>query len=212
MKYKFEIKNVVCVSVLAIALGACQSTKPAGQSGFLRDYTLLKANPQIEGQLRYEAPSASLKSYTKFMIDPVVVHFAPKAEGVAINPADLKALTDYFHAAATKKLSADFQVVNQAGPGVLRLRAAITDISKTIPLLNIHPGTKLSGAGLGGASMEAEALDSISNKRVVAVVETMEGERMAVAPGLTEFGHAKQVMDIWVDRFVANLKKLHGMS
>lgn len=206
-----KIRTLFNISVLALALSACQ-TVVAEKSGFLRDYSLLKANPQIEGQLRYQDSSISLKSYTKFMIDPIIVQFAPNAQGVAINPADLVTLTDYFHAAAVKKLSVNFQVVNQPGPGVLRLRVAITDISKTIPALNIHPGTKLTGAGLGGASMEAEALDSVSNKRVVAVVETTEGDRFAFAPGLSEFGHAKQVMDIWVDRFVVNLMKLHGMS
>lgn len=206
-----SLVKTVGVSLLTISLAAC-ATEKAENSGFLTDYSSLKANPEIQGQMRFEDSSISLKAYNQFMIDPIIVHFAPNSEGTAINPTDLKTLTDYFHAAAVQKLSTDFKIANQPGPGVLRLRVAITDISKTIPLLNIHPGTKFSGAGLGGASMEAEAIDSVSSKRIVAVVETAQGLKSSISSGLSEFGHAKEVMDIWVDRFVGNLKKLHGMS
>ena len=69
--------------------------------------------------MRYEDASVNLKSYDKFIIDPVIVHFAPNAEGVAINPTDLKVLTDYFHSTTVQNLSANFQLINQPGPGVL---------------------------------------------------------------------------------------------
>lgn len=88
---------------------------------------------------------------------------------------------------------------------MLYIRAAITDVDVTNPLLNIHPGTKLTGAGLGGASMEAEAFDAVSMERIVAVVETQKGSRMSIAAGLTQFGHAKEVMKGWVERFVKRL-------
>jgi hypothetical protein len=169
----------------------------------LSNYSQLKPDPKIEGASAYRAPN--LYSYRKFLIDPVVVHFAPKAKGSAIEPASLKELTDYFYNNAVKALSKNYQVVDRAGPGVLRLRVAITQISETIPLLNIHPGTKLTGAGLGGASMEAEAVDSVTNKRVAAVVETQTGKRLSIAAGLTRLGHAKQVIDGWIERFVKRL-------
>jgi hypothetical protein len=153
--------------------------------------------------MAYRAPS--LYSYRKFLIDPVVVHFAPKAKGSAIDPAGLKELTDYFNDNAIKELSKNYQVVGKPGPGVLRIRVAITQISETIPILNIHPGTKLTGAGLGGASMEAEAIDTISGKRVAAVTETETGNRLSIVAGLSQLGHAKQVIDGWIERFVKRL-------
>jgi hypothetical protein len=82
---------------------------------------------------------------------------------------------------------------------------ALADVDVTNPSLDIHPGTKLTGAGLGGASMEAEAFDSVSMERIVAVIETQKGSRMSIATGLTEFGHAKEVMKGWVERFVKRL-------
>ena len=139
------------------------------------------------------------------MLDPVVVHFAPTDEGTAIDPGKVKELTDYFHDQAVKALSKNYQVVGKAGSGVLRLRIAITKILETTPLLNIHPAMKFTGAGLGGASMEAEAIDSLTNKRVAAIVETASGSRLSIGAGLTSLGHAKQVIDGWVERFVKRL-------
>jgi hypothetical protein len=147
--------TIMCASMLA----GCETHK-ASYSGFLGDYSRLRPSPGVEGALYYQSPGKGLKDYNKFMIDPVLVHFAPNAKGTALDPAKLKKLTDFAYVEAVKTLSERYSVVNALGPHVLRLRVAITDIKKTKPALNIHPATKLSGIGLGGASMEAEALDS----------------------------------------------------
>lgn len=204
------LRGAAVLSLIAFGLAVgCESQKTA-QSGFLRDYGRLKPNPAMDGALQYQNPRIRLDQYKKFMIDPIVVHFAPNAEGTAMDPAKLTELTSFFREEAVKALSEQYQVVEQPGPGVLRIRAAITDIQKTQPLMNIHPATKLSGVGLGGASMEAEALDAQTNERVLAVVDSRQGDRMAIAAGLDEVGHAKQVMKFWIDRFVKRLDEAHG--
>ena len=202
-----------CMVVLAVTSSAvlvgCQATK-AAHSGFLGDYSKLRPNPEVEDALYYQDPAKSLKDYDKFMIDPVIVHFAPNAEGTAFDPAKLKELTDYAHEEAVAALSKRYRVVDTPGPGVLRIRAALTDIKKTKPAMNIHPATKLSGLGLGGASMEAEALDSQTGVRVIAVVDTRQGNRLSFGAGLSELGHAKQVIKHWIERFVKRVDKAHG--
>jgi len=189
----------------------CASSRTAF-SGFLGDYSGLRANPDLDDALAYQSATRSLKDYDKFMIDPVIIHFAPNAKGTAIDPAKVMKLTDYAHEKLTELLSVRYQVVSAAGPGVLRLRVALTDIKKTIPALNIHPGTKLSGVGLGGASMEAEAIDSQSGERVLAVVDSGKGSFMAIKAGLDPLGHAKEVIRKWADRFVKRVDKAHGYT
>jgi hypothetical protein len=172
------------------------------QSGFLHDYSQLKPYPEVEGAMLYENPAKSLKGYDKFIVDPVLAHFAPDTEGTAIDPDDLKALTE----------SKRYQVVNAPGAGVARLRIAITGIKKSIPALNIEPRMKMIGAGLGGAAMEAEAIDSVSKERLAAIVVSEAGSRLGFTAGLSTFGHAKEVMDGWAKRFVERLDKLHGYT
>ncbi len=196
---------VVCCTILA----GCQSSKTA-YSGFLGDYSGFRASADYEGALEYNHPTLTLKGYDKFMVDPIIVHFAPNAKGTALDPAKIKKLTDYAREELGKALSKRYQVVNSPGPGVLRLRVALTDIKKTSPAMNIHPATKLSGVGLGGASMEAEAIDSQSGKRVRAVVDSRKGDVLSIGAGLDELGHAKQVIDHWIERFVKRVDAAHG--
>ena len=192
-------------------LAGCQSQE-AAFSGFLDDYSMLKPSPIVEDALYYQDPNMSLADYDKFIIDPIIVHFAPNAKGTAVDPAKLKKLTDFAHDEMVKALSQHYKAVDTPGPGVLRIRGALTDIKKTIPALNIHPATKLSGVGLGGASMEAEALDSQTGARVIAIVDTREGSRLGIGAGLSETGHAKQVIKHWIDRFVKRLDEAHGVE
>ena len=209
------VSLVSCMVVLAAMssglLTGCQAQK-AAYSGFLGDYSKLRPSPEVEDALYYQSPGKSLRDYDKFIIDPVLVHFAPNAKGTALDPTKLKKVTDYVYDEAVKALSVRYTVVTAPGPGVLRIRAALTDIKKTTPAMNIHPATKLSGLGLGGASMEAEALDSQTGVRVFAVVDTRQGDRLSIGPGLDPLGHAKQVVRHWVERFVTRVDTAHGYS
>ncbi len=192
-----------------VLLAGCQSTKTA-YSGFLGDYSGLRASSEYKGALEYKHPTLTLRDYDKFMIDPILVHFAPNAKGTAIDPAKVKKLTDYAAEQLRESLSKRYRVVTAAGPGVLRLRVALTDIKKTTPAMNILPQTKLSGVGIGGASMEAEAIDSQSGERVLAVVDSGKGSFMAFKAGLEPFGHAKEVIGRWAERVVERVDAAHG--
>ncbi len=198
----------VCSLMIAGLLVGCTGRPKVTHSGFLRDYSQLKL--EEDGAKRYLNPSKNLRQYKKFVIDPVVVHFAPSAKGTAIAPAKLKELSDYFRNQLVKGLSKRYRVVRSSGPGVLRIRIAITDIKKTTRVANIHPAMKMSGIGLGGAAMEAEVVDSVSGERVAAVVDSQSGGRLGITAGLKKYGHAQQVMDGWVERFVKRLDKAHG--
>jgi hypothetical protein len=204
---KFAVA-LMSISVVG-ALAGCASQN-VGHSGFLQNYAQLKPDPKVDGALRYLNPTKNLKQYDRFIIDPIAVYFAPGAKGAGIDPAKLKELTDYFRSEIVKELTKNYRVVSAPGKGVMLLRIAITDVEESEPLLNIHPAMKLTGAGLGGASMEAEGIDSLTGQRIGAIVETRSGDRMSLAPGLSRLGHAKQVIRYWVERFLKNLNKAHG--
>ena len=194
-----------------VLLTGCQSGKTA-RSGFLGDYSGFRASSEYKGAMEYRHPTLTLADYNKFMIDPILVHFAPNAKGTAIDPAKIMKLTDYAAEQLRESLSKRYQVVSAPGQGVLRLRVALTEIKKTTPAMNILPPTKLSGVGLGGASMEAEAIDSRSLERVFAVVDSGMGDRLSIAPGLDPLGHAKQLIRKWSARFAKRVDNAHGYT
>jgi hypothetical protein len=61
------------------------------------------------------------------------------------------------------------------------------------------------GAGIGGASMEAEVVDSMTGEQIGAVVESKKGSNIPFA-NLGEWDAARQVIDDWAKRFKKNLQ------
>ncbi len=189
-------------------IAGCQTT--AQNSGFLSDYSQLRPSKIVKGAMDYRNPKLNLAKYNKFILEPYRVYFAANADGIGIDPTELKNLVDYFRNETVKALSKRYRVVNRAGPGVARIRFAITSITKTKPVVNNLPQGKLFGVGLGGASMEAEAFDSQTGERLAAIVESRQGEHFSFSDAASRYGHAKQVMRHWINRFVTRLDKAHG--
>ncbi len=190
--------TIGCFMVIASLVG-CSGAPKASKSGFLKDYSQLRPSEKFDGAYFWENPK--IKDYKKAMVDPVVVHFAPNAEGIGIDPGKLKQLTDRATQDLMKVIAKRNQLVHNPGPGVGRLRAAITDIKTTTAVANIHPATKLSGVGLGGAAFEAELVDSLTGERLAAIYDSKAGSRFAPGAGVQQLGHAQQVIDRAVEQF-----------
>lgn len=104
------------------------------KSGFLSDYARLKPTKWGEGIQCWSEPNLKASNYDKVLVSRIVVSIAPskdKDKEVTVDPSDLKALTDYFHAALIKSLKPQMQIVDKAGPGVVVMRIALTDLVPT---------------------------------------------------------------------------------
>ena len=198
------MKQTMVVSVLLMLLCGC-ATK-VQKSGFLSDYSKLQV--ESETKMRY-SNAAKLKTYKSFIIEPVQIHFHSKSEASKkIKKEQIQQLTLYMHDAIVKALGDAYHIESVPGPGVLRIRAAITDLKKTEPAMNILPATKLTGLGLGAASLEAELLDSQTGEQIAAVIESQIGSRLSLA-GYSEWGDAKEIMNGWAKSFRARLDEIH---
>jgi len=192
-----------------VALVACGGMETREGAGFLSDYSQLRPTPDVEGARAWRNPDKTLPVYHRFIIEPVVVRFAGNASAKDVEPEKLQQLTTYMRDQLIKELgrSGRNQVVTAPGPGVMRVRAAITDLKKNKPALNIHPATKIAGFGLGGASIEAEGIDTPTGKRVFAFMQTRTGNRLSFVPGLENWGHAQQAMDYWAELFAKRIEE-----
>jgi hypothetical protein len=211
-----KMKKTVFLMVLAIGIMAVQcgcSAERAGRVGFLSDYSKLKSYSDLS--YRYIPSEVVLRRYSKFIIDPVVVHFHTGSKAIEerskgkITEQDLTDMKNYMHDAIVKAISDQYSVVYRPGRGVARVKVALTDLKKSNVLLNIHPGSKLLGAGLGGASLEAELVDSQTSEQIAAIMESQLGSRLSLE-GYSEWGDAKAIMDGWAKRFRKRLDEAHG--
>lgn len=204
MNVKFSVSLVVTSLLLMSCAAPVQKQERAG---FISDYSNLK---ETSGKaLSYDGPELGL--YSKFYVAPGELLFEPGEGDSMINKADLEELLTYFRGEMIEQISRDdgYQVVDEPGEGVATIRWGLTAVDATIGALNISLATKITGAGLGGAAMEGEIIDSITGKQLAASVRWGSGSRVLRA-GITKLGDAKIQADSWAKALRKRLDIAHG--
>jgi len=198
----------ILAGILVFTLVGCSGQ--AAKTGFLKDYSKMEAHPDIDGRFRYIDPNIDASKYSKFIVDPVAINLSEKGKGRKTDPKELKRLAKYFHKKITEELQKGYQVVQSSGAGVARIRTSISEVDKTLPYLNVHPGTKLMGGGLGGAGAEMEVVDSVNGQTIAAAIDNQKGSRLSIGAGLTWYGHAEEVMENWAKDLKKWIDGVHG--
>lgn len=208
--------------------------------GFLTDYSKISTTAGADGAYLYRDPTADLSKYNKLLVDRIKIWFKEDSEYKGIDPDELKMLTDYFYEAIEKAVRDAYPMVSEAGPDVLRLRIAVTDIvpnkpeaslvSLAVPFAwvadagsGVAKGEAGSTAFTGEATLEMEALDSTSSQQVAAYIETEAGKKYVWTKGVKEgvtsyldayskWDYAKKAMDNWAHLFRQRLDEIHGKS
>lgn len=209
---------------LAIATGCTK--QQIKYSGFLEDYPDFKPGPEGGADMVYLKEGVDFSVYKRVMIDHVVFFFKDDAKYKGIHPEELQELSRAFHLEMAYALrgAGAYPSAEEPAPDVLRIRFAITDVVPSKPNLNaitaVMPvGLAIStikkaktGAhtGVGQASMEAELLDSMTNERIGAVIDTKAAEKSKLGEGLKKWGHAKDAFKFWAKRLRKWLDEVHG--
>lgn len=208
---RYSLIGLLFVGFASIAMLGCGGSQ-AVKTGFLKDYSQLRPHPEIEGRYRYINRNIDISKYNKFIVDPVAINLSQEGKDQDIDPEELDKLAKHFRWQIGEQLNKDYSIVRSPGPDVIRIRTSISEVKKGHPLLNIHPATKLTGAGLGGAGAEMELTDSVSGELIAAGIDNQQGSRLALKAGFTQFGHAESVMDKWAEDLKKMVDKVHGKT
>lgn len=190
---------------LLVASG-CATNLTAGSGGqpayaeFLSQPGRLRPVTDGSGALAWVDTGADLKRFDKFLIEPIQVRLADDAGHKTVDPAQLKTLTDSLHQSIVKALTPTYQVVTQPGPGVLRIRIALTDLVPTKPeysvaalvvpyatVIDLASGAAAGqSAGsppyLGRTGIAAMLIDTQNQQVVAEYADTRIGRKYVVAP------------------------------
>ena len=181
-------------------------------SGFLgSDYSLL--TPPAEGtdqkaMLRYVNPNANWSSYNKIMIAPVTFWAADDSK---VSGADQQALCNYMYTVLEKDLGKNFVIVDQPGPGVVKVSAALTDattatpglrsVSVIVPQARALSMIKMAATGtylfVGSAQGALKVNDSTSGQLLAAAVDKRVGGASITNVTVFQWGDAENAMDYW---------------
>lgn len=196
-----QYRRLLSLGALCAALaGGCASAPPP--TGFLRDYS--KLQKVEEGKLRYIAPK--LKDYSHFMVDPVEM----RTQKEVLKPEQRAEVANYMREAFEKVLlTGGCHVAAKPGVGVARVRLAITEVNQTKWYLNLHPATKVTGEGMGGAAMEGEVVDSVTGEQLAAVIQVKHASQFRLNMFST-INDVKNVIDQWAEAAGERLKELRA--
>lgn len=200
---KTRLLAVLAVGV-ALILGGC--AKKVQETGFLSDYS--KLQKESGSSLRY-VNEAAVDKYSTFIIDPVkVVYLADVKDKDRLTEKQETDLTNYMYRKIVEAVQdAGKKIGNEPGPGIARVRVALTDADST-SFINMLPQASLLGVGIGGAAMEAEVVDSVTGEQIGAVIDSDKGGRIPFT-NLGTWTAAKKVMDDWAERFQKRLEEKH---
>jgi hypothetical protein len=207
------LKTIMLFWCFTLIINGCTAHRVTSneKSGFLGDYSQLVKGNENQPNMVYVNPDLDLRPYNKVMVDHVVVFMNPQSENKGIQPDQLVELTKHFHQALIEALEGPYQIVDAPGPGVLRVRTAITDVEPGKPVRNsmstvipvgmavtvVNKAVNDSNLAVGRASVEVELLDSVSGERLAAAIDRREGRKRVVSGKWTD---VKKSFDYWADR------------
>lgn len=184
-----------CASFLAALLCACSTTYEARNvqpSGFLGDYSSLKKIAKDNPALLYVDADAVAGKYSSLVIDPIQMYGPTNGALAKLSKEDQQRLVNYLDASLRVYLASNYTFVTQPGPGVMRLRMAITEakganvpfdvISSVVPIGLAISFLKEMATGahtaVGKAGLECEGLDSETGQRLFAFVDARVGRKV----------------------------------
>ena len=225
------LQKTISASVIPLAVAAlmisCASTSQMRNTkavGFLGDYSELHTGTGNEAQMVYIKPKVSWAHYDKMIIDPITAYAIPGNPLAKLPKDQLNALVNYLYADLREQLGKDYKIVNTAGPGVLRLRVALTEAEGGAPIRSVLSsvvpvGLALSvlktaatgkGIGVGTARVEAELLDAQTHERLIAAVDAQSGNKRDFFGSFSKWDDARDAFDFWSAKLKQRLAELRA--
>ncbi|MCX6928182.1 MAG: DUF3313 domain-containing protein [Verrucomicrobia bacterium] len=216
---KLNILTPALAACLLVGLVGCATTRHVNedqQSGFLGDYSMLEKGEKGMANYIYVDKSANWAKYTKVCIKPLELWKAddPESPIGKMSEETRQMVMESFYAAFYEALSNNFQIVDQAGPDVLVVHAAMTDGRPSKPVVNfvtsvylplkvVSFGKRLitgTDIGVGMVVVEAEFLDGQSGQRVAAAMDARAGTKVLRTKFNSTWGDVKLSFDWWAQR------------
>ncbi|MBL4679310.1 MAG: DUF3313 domain-containing protein [Pseudomonadales bacterium] len=203
--------KIIGITFLISFLMSCASPViEQKRTGFISDYNSLKQATDT----RYAFNGGNLAEYSSFIIDRPEILFRLEDLGKEniFTEEEVQNLVQYYHDRLIKAISEKdgYTVTDKPAKGVARIRVGLTALDKTIGALNVTIYTKITGAGLGGAAMEGELVDSVTGEQLSAVIQWGSGSRILRA-GYTKLGDAKLQINKWSKLLREGIDEAHGL-
>ncbi|CAB3687057.1 DUF3313 domain-containing protein [Achromobacter aegrifaciens] len=198
----------------AILATGCSTAPKTTESGFLSDYSLLHQMPAPDGGTRlvYLNPDFNASRYTAVWLDPIEYYPEPQPSA-DVSMETLTEIRVAVNETLRRKVGEQVRLVDRAGPGVARIRIAITAVGTSEQALRAYQYipvalvmTEARAAMEGGmardasVAIESRVTDSMSDELLYASVRGGTGEKVANATqgaGGVRLSKLQPLIDEW---------------
>jgi hypothetical protein len=194
------------------------------KSGFLQDYSLLRPDEMKWADKNYINKKTNWGKYDKIMLDDVVFMISDKAKFKGFEAKELTDLSEAFEKAIIMNLAGLYEFTDKPGPGVMRVRLAVTNLNPNNPVTGtittiipfglaasvVKKGATGEHIGMGEVSFEGEILDSQSGEILAATMDTESGKKYKVRKSVSKWGHTIDIFNKWGQRLRKQLDKHTG--
>jgi hypothetical protein len=221
---RIGVLAVLSIGLTLACAGTRQTREKPVESGFLSDYSKLAPGGDDRAQLVYLKPGLDVSSYRAVRIEPVKLHAASTDSDLAeLSREDQQMLANRLHTALVDALAKDWTIAEQAGPGVLVVRSALTEAGASNVALDIVatwiPQVRLlstavglgadTAATVGKARGEVEVKDGASGEQLMAAIDERVGTRGI--EGVTDkWSDVQMAFDDWAERIRLRLAEHRG--
>jgi hypothetical protein len=138
----------------------------------------------------WASPKLTPANYHALLIDPAVFYPEPRPSE-QVSAEALQQILAYSNDLLKRTLSKDFNVVDRAGPGVVRIRGAVTSVAakgeglkpyQLVPIAFVATAAKRAATGAPQRAfiiIEVEGTDSVTGELLAQRVRVGTGERLA---------------------------------
>lgn len=216
-----KMSELCLVAVAGVLLGGCVTSHQARTvtpSPFLgKSASLLeKGRKGEEALLVYRKPGTDWHSYDRIIVEPVTIWGIESSTLPAAELADYQKIVGNFYLMLKEKLSKNYGLTEQPGPGVLRLQAALINgaqANKTLKVAKViapYAGyadvlwTFATGkpAFTGEVSLEYTIKDARTGELLGEGVDRRVGGNQIGKQTLTSWGDVQNILLYWSDAAV----------
>lgn len=177
-------------------------------SGFLGDYSALSEVQDTAGDkvMRYVNPKFTSAEYQAIIVDAIQYYPSPKPNE-QVTTSTLTEISNYLEKGLNEKLGSKVTLAPEPGPGVARVRTAITAVAANSPGLKPYElvpigflVSSVKGRGKEAAiQVEVEVVDSVTGELLGAAVRKGVGAKLASKDAKLSLKDLQPLLDKWID-------------
>jgi hypothetical protein len=130
---KLSIGPLGALTVIIGLTGCSSSDSMEQRPTSMASAVSMSQDPERPGAWIYRTPSANLRRYTRFIVEPVEVYRGSEASFGSMTNSQITEIAQYLTSEARRELGSGYTVTSQPGPNTARIAMKLVGIERTVP-------------------------------------------------------------------------------